>query len=111
MENKDRFYSEFKEILLKCSYTSTYKFSWAKAIIELSIKDKNTHEYINITFNNIVRTMFKYYWNLYTNGIVDSTYMGLKSEVGNSIEELAQKYIRDYGNFLVYLTKWELTYT
>lgn len=104
MENSDRFYSEFKEILLKCSYTSTYKFSWAKALIELSIKDNNTHEYINITFNSIVRIMFKYYWNLYTKGIVDNTYMGLKTEIGNAIEELAKKYVGNYGKIENYDT-------
>jgi 5-methylcytosine-specific restriction endonuclease McrA len=54
----------FKKVIRECSYSNTYKMSWAKGIVELS--NDYLHfddDLISIPLAKISEKMFKYYWD------------------------------------------------
>ena len=53
---------EFTEIIRNGSMENTYKMSWARALVELCVKDPQKHL---IEFKDIGKLMFQYYWDLY----------------------------------------------
>ena len=34
------FYNLFKRIIRECNYTNTYKMTWAKALVEISLEEE-----------------------------------------------------------------------
>lgn len=57
------FYSIFKRIIRECNYDNTYKMAWAKALVEISIENKDKEEFIDINLKVIAEKFIKYYWN------------------------------------------------
>ena len=51
---------EFTEIIRNGSMENTYKMSWARALVELCVKDPQKHL---IEFKDIGKLMFQYYWD------------------------------------------------
>ena len=51
---------EFTEIIRNGSMENTYKMSWARALVELCVKDPKKHL---IEFKDIGKLMFQYYWD------------------------------------------------
>ena len=88
----DNYLGEFKNIIRNSSYSNTYKMAWAKAIVELSCKEKETEEKIDIPLYDIAKCMIKYYWN---QTIYFHLYQSAPSQPP-AILTLVQKLIEEY---------------
>ncbi|MDO5848125.1 MAG: nucleoside triphosphate pyrophosphohydrolase [Methanobrevibacter sp.] len=61
-DDESEFYSDFIKIIKGCKYSNTYKFAWAKSLVELA--SENDYPEGRIPLNEIAVKFIKYYWNI-----------------------------------------------